>query len=456
MQARLNPYAAAPKTMQAMLDMAKRLTDNSTLDHRLVELVKIRASQINGCAFCLHMHTSDARGQGEREERIYLLSAWRKSNLYTPKERAALAWTEALTLVTNGHAPDDVYDEVHAQIQRGGGRETDPADHHDQRVEPHRNRLPLGASTRCEEGGCASLTEALLSDDDRTAAYLKNRPRLLGLAYRMVGAVSEAEDILQEAFLRWQAADRSLLDDPGAYLAKIVARLCLDHLKSARVRRESYVGPWLPEPMVEELPVAPVEAAQELSVALMLAMERLSPLERAVFLLHDIFDMGFAELSAVLERSEAACRQLAVRARAQVQHARSRFAVPPGSARALVSAFMAAARQGDVRALQSVLAEDVVLVTDGGGKRPAALNKIFGRDRIVRFFEGIVRKSGRAMQPGQLALVSGSPGYITLEPDGLLQTTALEVQHGRVRAIYIVRNPDKLQHLTGHRSILVA
>lgn len=286
---------------------------------------------------------------------------------------------------------------------------------------------------------------------DATAVFLAQRPRLFALAYRMLGSVAEAEDLLQEAWLRWQAADRSAVAAPEAYLARVVTRLCLDHLKSARVRRERYVGPWLPEPLPGPQPGAeealPGELAQELSVALLLALERLSPLERAVFLLHDVFEADFAEVAAALGRSEAACRQLAVRARAHVTAARPRFPVAPERAEALALAFHQAAREGDLAALQRLLAEEVVLYSDGGGRRAAALNPIHGRARVCRFFVGVARKFGGGRPPARFAWLNGQPGLLTLEADGLPQSVTLEFEGERIAAIYLLRNPEKLGHL---------
>ncbi len=283
-----------------------------------------------------------------------------------------------------------------------------------------------------------------------------HRPRLTGLAYRMLGSVAEAEDAVQDAWLRWHQAERGAVRDPGAFLRRVVARLCLDRLKSARARRESYVGPWLPEPVLDAEALrggAPPDAgewADDLSFALMLALERLSPLERAAFLLHDVFDIGFAEVAAALGRGEAACRQLAARARAHVRAARpARFAVPPEEGERLAAAFLAAVRSGDPAALARLLAEDAVLQTDGGGRKAAALNPLLGRDRIARFFAGLARKArlprAVVVRP---ARVNGLPGFVSLEEDGTLQTVAVEAAAGAlIGAIYIVRNPDKLRHL---------
>lgn len=273
--------------------------------------------------------------------------------------------------------------------------------------------------------------------------FERHRAHLTALAYRMLGSVAEAEDAVQDAFLRWHRTDRTGVAEPRAFLARVVTRLCLDRLKAARHRRETYVGPWLPEPLVEDPALAvppPEDLARDVSVALMLALERLSPLERAAFLLHDGFDLGFDEIAAALGRSEAACRQLASRARANVQAARPRFAVD--------AAFFAASRSSDAAALRDLLAAEATLHTDRGGRKRAALNVIARAGRIARFFAGLARK-GR--NPTQLwlksCIINGLPGMVTIEQDGTLQTIAVEIAAARVAAIYVVRNPEKLGHL---------
>jgi RNA polymerase sigma-70 factor, ECF subfamily len=289
-------------------------------------------------------------------------------------------------------------------------------------------------------------------DDRGVDAFEAHRDHLLGLAYRMLGSIAEAEDVVQEAYLRWHAADTGDVADPRAYLARVVTRLGLDHLKSARVRREHYVGPWLPEPVVDADALSAgtaSEYADDVTVALLLALERLSPLERAAFLLHDVFDLDFAEVARTLDRSEAACRQRAAGGRAHVREARPRFPVDPGDADRLAAAFLAASREGDADALRAILAEDAVLRSDGGGKRPAALAPILGRDRIVRFFAGVTRKlreAGYVLTPA-LARINGQPGVVLRDADGVVQTIALEVRDDAIVAVDIVRNPDKLGHL---------
>jgi len=269
------------------------------------------------------------------------------------------------------------------------------------------------------------------------------RPRLIRLAYRMLGSVAEAEDIVQDAYIRWHQADRAAVREPAAYLSRTITRLCLDHLNSARVRRETYVGPWLPEPVLE-----PEPEEDDLSLTLMMALERLSPLERAAFLLHDVFGLGFDEIAATLGREPAACRQLAARARKNVRAAKPRYRVPPDEGRRMAEAFFTASRSGDVEALRTLLAEDVIAYTDGGGITRAALNPLAGFRRVSGFFAGVARKANFACPPLLYrGLINGLPGFVTLEPGEVLQTTALEIEDGRITAIYVVRNPEKLGHL---------
>jgi RNA polymerase sigma-70 factor (ECF subfamily) len=284
------------------------------------------------------------------------------------------------------------------------------------------------------------------------AIFETHRRFLTRLAYRMLGSVSDAEDIVQEAWLRWREAAPGEVRSPRAFLALLVTRLCLDQMKSARSRREFYVGTWLPEPLVEDLAAEPaVDAGLDAPIALMLALERLSPLERAAFLLHDVFDMDFAEIAATIERSESACRQLAKRAREHVRiDMPPRHKVDPAEARRFVEAFFKAAHEADPSALRMLLAQDVALHSDGGGKVRATLNAVFGLDRVARFFAGVTRKFGGPGNESRLirpVLINGLPGYLSIEQGTTLQATALDIRDGQVHAIYVVRNPDKLRHL---------
>jgi RNA polymerase sigma-70 factor (ECF subfamily) len=285
---------------------------------------------------------------------------------------------------------------------------------------------------------------------DGVQAFEAHRRALLGLAYRMLGSRTEADDVVQDAYLRWHASDRTVVEEPRRYLNTVVARLCLDRMNSARARHETYPGPWLPEPVVDEDFDAgsASDLAQDLSVALMLMLERLSPLERAAFLLHDVFDLSFSEIASALGRSEAACRQLASRAREHIQAERPRFPASPEEGQRLAAAFRTAADAGDVQTLSQLLAQDAVLYSDGGGKRPAALNPIYGADKILRFLVGVTRKNlSLAALRLRPATINGLAGFVMLEPDGSVTTMAIEHHDRRIVTIYFVRNPDKLQHV---------
>jgi RNA polymerase sigma-70 factor (ECF subfamily) len=292
------------------------------------------------------------------------------------------------------------------------------------------------------------------------AAFEAYRPRLLGLAYRMLGSMADAEDAVQETYVRWHRADRARVADPKAFLMTTTTRICLDLLASAHVRREEYVGPWLPEPIVDPAALASdgrTELAEDLSIALLLTLDRLSPLERAAFLLHDVFDFPFAQIAAALERSVPACRQLAARARIRVRAVRPRGATRPAAGDVdvqharLVSAFSAAVQAGDLDALTGLLASDVRVVTDGGGRVRSALEVVEGADRAARFLVEVAR-----LRPGtwwrddfvaRFARINGLPGVIVDAPEGPVQTAAFEIEGGVIRALYVVRNPGKLRHL---------
>ncbi len=284
--------------------------------------------------------------------------------------------------------------------------------------------------------------------DGATAIFEAQRPRLLRLAYRMLGSFSEAEDVVQDAWLRWQRADHSAIAAPPAFLSRVVTRLCLDVMKSARRTRETYVGPWLPEPLVDGLSLPePVPDADDLTLTLMLALERLSPLERAAFLLHDVFGVPLNEVAATLEREPTAVRQLAARARGHVREARPRYKVEEEEGARIAQAFFTASRSGDVTALGSLLAETATLRSDGGGKVLAFRNPIIGSARILRLYARLAVKDtdhGALLRP---LVIDGLPGFLSRERGGLIQTTAFAIADGRITDIFITRNPDKLARL---------
>ena len=272
-------------------------------------------------------------------------------------------------------------------------------------------------------------------------SFRESRPGLIRLAYRMLGSLADAEDVVQDAYARWLTADRAVVREPAAFLRIVVTRLCLNQLNSARGRRETYLGPWLPEPIFD--PDEP-EDLDDITLPLMIALERLSPLERAAFLLHDVFGMPFPEVAAAIGREDAACRKLASRARANLREARPRFTVPREDGLKIAAAFFAASRGGDLGALRTLLADDVVATADGGGKVPASPEPLVGQDAVIARHAAMAGEFG--LNPSQLvryAVIDGVPGFVTVEAGGLVQTTALHVQEGKVVAIYVVRNPDK-------------
>ncbi|WNO53434.1 sigma-70 family RNA polymerase sigma factor [Stakelama saccharophila] len=278
--------------------------------------------------------------------------------------------------------------------------------------------------------------------NDAAAIFDALRPPLLRVAYRMLGSMADAEDVVQDAWLRWAHADREAVRVPEAFLRRVVTRLCLDQLKSARARREDYFGPWLPDPVVE------ADMEEDVTLPLMLALERLSPLERAAFLLHDVFGESFDAIAEILRRDPAACRQLASRAREHVRAEKPRFPVERSRGFEIAQAFFAASRGGEIARLSTMLAEDVSLYSDGGGKRPAAGRVMRGAGEVIRTFAAIARlMRGGTGKLVRYAHINGLPGFVTREQDGILQTTALLIEHDRVKAIYVMRNPDKLRHL---------
>jgi RNA polymerase sigma-70 factor, ECF subfamily len=269
------------------------------------------------------------------------------------------------------------------------------------------------------------------------------RPSLARIAYRMLSSVADAEDVVQEAYLRWIRIDAEDVQEPAAFLRRVVSRLCLDHLKSAQHRRETYIGPWLPEPVVDNAP-----DIDDLSLPLLLLLQRLSPLERAAFLLHDVFGLEFDEIAQTLDREPAACRQLASRARTHVRAGRPRFSVSREKGREIAAAFFEASREGDMRRLRALLADDVVLLADGGGKISAASKPVVGAEKVVALHRSFAPYfAGGMSELLQSAFINGLPGFVSLEQTTHLQTTALAIENDLVVGIYVTRNPDKLRHL---------
>ncbi|MEV7884913.1 RNA polymerase sigma-70 factor [Streptomyces sp. NPDC002817] len=284
----------------------------------------------------------------------------------------------------------------------------------------------------------------------RTEEFQELRPLLFSIAYRILGSVTEAEDAVQETWLRYEASPtepRSV----KAYLSAAVTRVSINVLRSARVRREAYVGPWFPEPLLADPyqdPERSAELADSVSTATLLLLERLSPLERAVFVLREVFDFGFPEVASAVGRSEAACRQLVVRARRHMAEGRPRFEASPKERTELASRFFQALREGDVDGLQELLAAEVTLVGDGGGKAPQLARAVVGARNVARLLADVFPRMARAAVTFAPLEVNGEPGAVFRDRDGrVLHTMVLDVHDGRIRTIRNVINPDKLRHL---------
>ncbi len=286
--------------------------------------------------------------------------------------------------------------------------------------------------------------------DNHTATFNSIRPRLYGIAYRMLGSRAEAEDILQDAYLRWHEADNSGLRSAEAWLVTVVTRLCIDRLRSAKLEREAYVGPWLPEPLVSIEPPTPeqlIELASDVSIAFLTVLERLAPEERAAFLLRQVFDFDYPEIAAMLGKTQAACRQLVHRARERVQRDKPRFSVDRQSHLRLLEKFMAAAKSGDRACLNELFAEDAMLAGDGGGKVVSVNRILHGADRIAWLYHVVARKFGARAEYRQ-ALINGEPGLLRYIDGRLDSTISLVTDKTHILAIYTIRNPDKLRGIS--------
>ncbi len=283
-------------------------------------------------------------------------------------------------------------------------------------------------------------------------AFEDERRRLVGLAYRMIGTWADAEDVVQEAWLRWQSVPAASVDRPAAWLTTVTTRLCLDRIRTTQRRREDYVGPWLPEPVVSDPgPEETAELSDSLTLGFLTVLDRLGPLERAVFLLADVFALPFADVAAAVGRSEAHCRQVASRARRRLRAAPTRSAAAPD--RQAVDDLLLALALGDVDAVLRRLAPDVVCISDGGAKRHAARRPVVGRDRVGRLLLNLARRSTGTVSVAP-AIINGDPGVV-VSLDGVIDfVAAFEIEAEQVAAIWIIRNPDKLEHV-GERLELV-
>lgn len=281
-----------------------------------------------------------------------------------------------------------------------------------------------------------------MSESD--AVFEEHRPMLTRLAYRMLGSLADADDVLQESYLRWSSADRAEVRSPRAFLSAIVTRLCIDFRRAVEARKESYVGPWLPEPVIElETPDGRIEAAETVSLAFLVVLENLSPVERAAYLLRRVFDYGYDEIAEILGKSEPACRQLVSRAEERVRERRPRFEPDPSDAERITNAFLKTLQSGDMDGLVNLLAADATMYSDSGGKVPAALLPVVGADRVARFFLGLMKKAPADLEIRRVR-VNGQPGLMALSQGEIVNVLTLDIVDGRVAACYVIRNPEKL------------
>jgi RNA polymerase sigma-70 factor (ECF subfamily) len=292
--------------------------------------------------------------------------------------------------------------------------------------------------------------------------YVAHRELMFAVAYRILGTVADAEDAVQDAWLRWSAAPRDDVTEPRAYLARTVTNIALNRLRAARARREAYVGPWLPEPLLTRTDTditERAEVAESVSVAMLVVLESLTPEERAVFVLREVFGFGHAEIAAALGRSEAAVRQLAHRAREHVQARRPRFEVDPDQQRVVTARFLAAAIGGDLDGLLAVLAPDVTLTADGGGKAKAALRPISGAAKVASMLAAFAGRPYQGFAPSQMTVevaeINGGPGALVLAGGRVIAAGTLAVAGGRVAAIHLVTNPEKLDAISAGRTLIL-
>jgi RNA polymerase sigma-70 factor (ECF subfamily) len=307
---------------------------------------------------------------------------------------------------------------------------------------------------KIDERGQSREMEAVVPSSQSEVSGLevfnRHRSLLFSIAYRMLGSVADAEDMLQDAFMRWQETCNTQIKSPKAFLVTIISRLCINHLQSARVRREEYFGQWLPEPLLT-MPASDPSAAigidESLSMAFLLLLERLTPAERAVFLLREVFDYEYEEVAQILGKSEGNCRQIFQRAKQHVTEERPRFDVSAQEQQRLLQEFVEATSLGDMQGLLALLSKDVALYTDGGGKATAVPNPVYGADRVARFFLGARGK----LIPKDLVRcfteINGQPGIVAYRHGRVFGVFTTDVVEGRIRNIYIVRNPDKLERL---------
>lgn len=278
--------------------------------------------------------------------------------------------------------------------------------------------------------------------------FEEHRNYLFAIAYRMLGSVGDAEDMVQEAYLRFRQVDKAQVKSPKSYLSTIITRLCLDHLKSARVQREQYIGPWLPEPLLitsDNEPARTTEMLDSISFAFLVLLEKLTPNERAVFLLREVFNYDYDEIAAIIGKEAATCRQYFSRAKKHLTDNRPRFEIQTEAHTEIMTQFLTSCQTGDLHSLEQLLAEDVVAFSDGGGKVVAATRPVFGRNRVARLWIGITKQVPAGFR-AELTLINGKQGLIGRVNGEIVFAMVMDIQGGYIKQIWTVRNPDKLKH----------
>lgn len=300
----------------------------------------------------------------------------------------------------------------------------------------------------CQARGLVALAPSM--SDSSITSFEMHRPLLFGIAYRMLGSVADAHDMVQETYLRWRRANDEEIRSPRAWLTTAVTRLCINHLQLARVQRETYVGPWLPEPIVDEASANPAEAAalaDTLSLALLVVLETLNPTERAVFILREAFDCAFSDIARIVDKSEANCRQILARARQHIDSRQPRFHASPQDAEKVLAPFLAALKAGDLQGMLASLADHVVLTADAGDKPGALRLPLRGAQPVAQAMLNAVRKHGTT---GELrpASINRLPGFVRLDDGQARAVLAFGIAGGRIHAVFVISNPNKLRHLT--------
>ncbi|CAJ1407113.1 unnamed protein product [Effrenium voratum] len=387
----------------------------SDLDPKLHHLLDLRASQINQCAYCVKMHNKEALDDGESQERLQRLTVWRHVEDFTPAEKAALAWTEALTNLD----PKTDYSVLRADLR-----------------------------SHFSDGEISAITSsvAMINLWNRIQA----RPRLLGLAYRMLGSMADAEDAVQDTFVKWQSVDGNTVSNPEAFLTTICTNRCLDYLKAAHRKRVDYVGPWIPEPLQTDAgsdPETDLERAQSLTTAFLMLLERLTPKERAAYLLREVFGKPYPEVADTLQMSEAGCRQLVSRAGRFVRSLSSRSVPTPDQQSALLKAFMSALATGSTDKLAALLADSVQLRTDGGGKATAITRTLQGSDVVSKSIAKILSRLWTEDRTVEIE-INGLRGLVEYDGARIVTATTLGFDtSGLVDQVFMIRNPEKLARL---------